>query len=244
MERSGRPPIASSDRAFVSQPPPSPPPAAIVQLRPVHLVPAPQTALPASKHPEDRVPQRPRRGTRSWRCGRQTFAVLGRATELASHFKHEARPAGPGGAKFDCLLGTVSPPSTQNTRRSIILHSSRKKKQCLTKPKCKPCGPSSRRESIRCVSITLRVFLELRFLFGLPADSSEDACSSAWLPCDQLCHFISHRLSLMPGEIVNTDGFYSLGKAVLHRAWLCPPVSGSICHRETRPREPGASWSM
>lgn len=154
MERSGRPPIASSDRAFVSRPPPSPPPAAIVQLRPVHLVPAPQTALPASKHPEDRVPQR---GTRSWRCGRQTFAVLGRATELASHFKHEARPAGPGGARFDCLLGTVSPPSTQNTRRSIILHSSRKKKQCLTKPKCKPCGPSLRAESIGCVSITLRV---------------------------------------------------------------------------------------
>lgn len=141
MERSGRPPIASSDRAFVSRPPPSPPPAAIVQLRPVHLVPAPQTALPASEHPEDRVPQRPRRGTRSWRCGRQTFAVLGRATELASHFKHEARPAGPEGARFDCLLGTVSPPSTQNTRRSIILHSSRKKKTMPNKAEMQALRP-------------------------------------------------------------------------------------------------------
>lgn len=35
------------------------------------------------------------------------------------------------------------------------------------------------------------------------------ACSSVWLPHDQLCHFISYSPFLMPGEVISNDGFYA-----------------------------------
>lgn len=50
-----------------------------------------------------------------------------------------------------------------------------------------------------------------------PSRGPEVTCSSAWLPQDQLCHFISHTPFLTPGEIISTDGFYALGKAVSHQ---------------------------
>ena len=41
-------------------------------------------------------------------------------------------------------------------------------------------------------------------------------CSSAWLPYDQRCHFISHSPLLMSWEVISNDGFDCIGKAVSH----------------------------
>lgn len=57
-------------------------------------------------------------------------------------------------------------------------------------------------------------------------------CSSAWLPYEQPCHFISHSLLLVPGEVISNDGFDCIGKAVSYqRAALSACVRVRISQR-------------
>lgn len=86
-------------------------------------------------------------------------------------------------------------------------------------------------------------FSGARFSARSPSRLREVTCSPAWLPYDQLCHFISHSQLPGPGEILSTDGFYSLGKAVPHqRAAWSACVRVKMSHRKLS-REAWPSWS-